>query len=241
MSEPIQLEIAGKVAVMTIDRPDRRNALDHLAMAALAKALRQADEAGVAALIITGAGGRSFCAGDDVKAYAERTKEESRAHFERGLRTFDAIEGYPGLVIAAIEGFALGGGLELALCCDLRFASRSSQFGLPEVPKLNALPSWGGLTRLPRVVGLGRAKELVLTGERIDAEAALRIGLIARLCDDGTVLEEARAFADAFVETTDRATVEVAKQVLLSATTAPPTTASLINLLAERSQAFEGA
>ena len=134
----------------------------------LEEALGQCAAEATELLIVTGAGARAFCAGDDVKAYAERTPAESRAHHERGLRTFDALERYPGRNIAAVKAWCIGGGLGLALCCGLRFAGAGATFGLPEVPKLDALPSWGGLTRLPRIVGTGRAKQIAFLGERID-------------------------------------------------------------------------
>ena len=240
MTTPIVLEIDEGVATLTIAREARRNSLDHVAMRMLEDALGEcaAKEAGV--LVLTGAGGQAFCAGDDVKAYAERTRDESRAHYERGLRTFDALERYPGLTIAAVEGFCLGGGLELALCCDLRIAGAGATFGLPEIPKLNALPSWGGLTRLPRVIGTGRAKQMAFFGERIDAAEAARIGLVARVVEAGEAFASAQAFAVDFAGKVDRDTVDVAKRILNDATAFPPTAATLVNLLAERSNAFEG-
>ena len=241
MSTPVVLDIDNGVATLTIAREERRNSLDHVAMRMLEEALGQCAAEAAGVLIVTGAGSRAFCAGDDVKAYAERTPEESRAHHERGLRTFDALERYPGLTIAAIEGHCIGGGLELALCCDLRFAGSGATFGLPEIPKLDALPSWGGLTRMPRIVGTGRAKQMAFLGERIDAAEALRFGLVARVVEAGDALPSARAFAAEFAAKVDRDTVDVAKRILNDATALPPTAATLVNLLAERSNAFEGA
>ena len=241
MSTPVVVEIEHRVATLTIAREERRNSLDHTAMRMLEEALGECAAKAVRVLIVTGAGVRAFCAGDDVKAYAERTPEESRAHHERGLRTFDALERYPGLTIAAIEGHCIGGGLELALCCDLRFAGAGATFGLPEIPKLDALPSWGGLTRLPRIVGTGRAKQMAFLGERIGADESLRIGLVARVVEAGEALASARAFAADFAGRVDRDTVDVAKRILNDAAALPPTAATLVNLLAERSNAFEGA
>ena len=241
MSTPVVVEIDHGVATITIAREDRRNALDHVAMRMLEEALGECAAKAVGALIVTGAGVRAFCAGDDVKAYAARTREESRAHYERGLRTFDALERYPGLTIAAIEGHCIGGGLELALCCDLRFAGTGATFGLPEIPKLDALPSWGALTRLPRLVGTGRAKQMAFLGERVGADEAQRYGLVARVVEAGEALASARAFAADFAGRVDRDTVDVAKRILNDATALPPTAATLVNLLAERSNAFEGA
>lgn len=241
MSTPIVVEIDHGVATLTIAREERRNALDHVAMRKLEEALVECSAKSAGVLIVTGAGVRAFCAGDDLKAYAERSEEESRAHHERGLRTFDALERYPGLTIAAVEGWCIGGGLELALCCDLRFAGAGATFRLPEIPKLDALPSWGGLTRLPRIVGTGRAKQMAFLGERIDAAEAQRYGLVARVVEAGEALASARAFAADFAAKVNRDTVGVAKRILNDATALPPTAATLINLLAERSSAFEGA
>ena len=241
MTTPVVLEIDHGVATLTIAREERRNSLDHVAMRRLEEALVECAAGAAGVLIVTGAGGRAFCAGDDVKAYAERTQEESRAHHERGLRTFDALERFPGLTIAAVDGYCIGGGLELALCCDLRIAGAGATFGLPEIPKLDALPSWGGLTRLPRIIGIGRAKQMAFLGERIDAAEALRIGLVARVVEAGEALANAQAFAADFAAKVHRDTVDVAKRILTDSTAIPSTAATLVNLLAERSNAFEGA
>ena len=189
---------------------------------------------------LTGAGQTSFCAGDDIKAYADRSSRDSARHHERGLEVFDALENHPCLTIAAIEGFCLGGGLELALSCDLRFAGAGSLFGLPEVRKLGAMPSWGGLTRLPKVIGIGRAKQMVLLGERIGAEQAERLGLLAGVVADGDALKHAQQLAVDYAASVPRDAVTFAKRTIDQSFTTSSSIAHFTNLLVERSQTFEG-
>ena len=241
MQDSIKLDIESQVATITINREERRNSLDHVAMQALQLALRQCSEDDVNVIVLTGAGQVSFCAGDDIKAYADRTPRESARHHERGLAVFDELENHPCLTIAAIQGFCLGGGLELALSCDLRFAGCSAQFGLPEVRKLGAMPSWGGLTRLPKVVGIGRAKQLVLMGDRIDAERAEQWGLLAGVVADGEVLKHVGQLAVEYAASVPREAVTFAKRAIDQSFAASSSVAHFTNLLVERSQAFEGA
>jgi enoyl-CoA hydratase len=175
--EPIvRVEREDGVAVLTIDRPEKRNALSAAVRAALIAALDalRGDEA-VRVLVVTGAGDRAFVAGADIAEFAGRTPLEQRSAMT-GRRVFDEIAAYPKPVIAMINGFCLGGGCELALACDLRVASETARFGQPEIG-LGIIPGGGGTQRLPRVVGMGQAMRLVLTGELIDAAEALRIGL----------------------------------------------------------------
>ena len=240
MDDPILLSIDKQVATLTINRERRRNSLDHIAMQALQKALLTCADEDVTVMVIHGAGEASFCAGDDVKAYAERSRQESTRHHERGLEVFDAIENHPCMVIAAIEGFCLGGGLELALSCDLRIASESAQFGLPEVRKLHAMPSWGGLTRLPKVVGIGRAKQMVLLGGRLSAAEAEHQGLIARVVPDGEAVSEATALATEYAAAVPRDVVTFAKRAVDQSFVAGASSTHFMNLLVERSQTFEG-
>jgi enoyl-CoA hydratase/carnithine racemase len=240
MEDPILISHDGDVATVTINREQRRNALDHHAMIKLGEVLAELATSATKVIVLTGAGSKSFCAGDDVKAYKERTKEESRAHYERGLRVFDSIATHPCLVIAAIEGYCVGGGLELALCCDHRIASTEAHFELPEVRKLRAFPSWGGLTRLPRLIGLAAAKRLALMGEALDAQATLRIGLVDRVVEAGTALRTAQEVAADYAGDVDRDVVAVSKRLLLQATEVSSSALQLFNLLCERAQTFEG-
>jgi len=139
-----------------------------------------AEDAGVRAVVLTGAGDRAFAAGADVKEMAEMTVEEARAWGELGHDVCRLLETMPKPTIAAINGYALGGGCELALACDLRFASTSAKLGQPEV-NVGVIPGWGGTQRLARATGLGFAKELILTGRTVEAEEARRRGLVDAL------------------------------------------------------------
>jgi enoyl-CoA hydratase len=165
-------------AVITINRPDKLNALNADTVNELRTALEQvAQDAAVRVVILTGAGEKSFVAGADIAELAKMTPLSGIRVSRQGQDTFRFLETMRKPVIAAVNGFALGGGLELALACHFRVASENAKFGLPEV-KLGIIPGYGGTVRLPRVVGRGRALEIMLTGEMIDAQEALRIGLV---------------------------------------------------------------
>jgi enoyl-CoA hydratase len=173
----ITLERAGAVAVLTVNRPDKRNALNSTVRREIIEALDMLhgdDDARV--LLFTGAGDKAFVAGADIHEFAERTPLEQRAAMT-GRRVFDEIAAFPRPTIAMINGFALGGGCELALACDLRIAADSARLGQPEI-NLGIIPGGGGTQRLPRIVGMGQAMRLVLSGALIDAGEALRIGLV---------------------------------------------------------------
>jgi enoyl-CoA hydratase len=175
--ETLRAERDGAVAVLTIDRPEKRNALSGRVRAELIAALdalREDDAVRVA--VITGAGEKAFVAGADIAEFAERTPLEQRAAMT-GRRVFEEVAAFPKPVIAMINGFCLGGGCELALACDLRIAADTAKLGQPEI-HLGLIPGGGGTQRLPRVVGMGQAMRLVLSGELVDAAEALRIGLV---------------------------------------------------------------
>jgi enoyl-CoA hydratase len=241
MNEAIRVERDGAVATVTIDREDRRNALDHHAVNGLREAISDLSREDVAVMVLTGAGTKSFCAGDDIKAYKDRSAEESRQHFERGLKLMTELAEMPCLTVAAIEGYCMGGGLELALSCDLRFASSEAVFAVPEVRKLKANPTWGGLTNLPAAIGLPKAKRMIFLGERWDADTAFAAGLLDRVEAAGGVLAAAQAEAQSFAEDTDAAVVRDAKAILHAAAHGGKSAHALINLLAERAQPFQGA
>jgi enoyl-CoA hydratase len=174
--ETLRMETDGAVAVLTIDRPEKRNALSGQVRAELIAALDTLrDDDGVRVVVVTGAGDKAFVAGADIAEFAQRTPLEQRATMT-GRRVFDEIAAFPKPVIAMINGFCLGGGCELALACDVRVAADTARFGQPEI-NLGIIPGGGGTQRLPRVVGMGQAMRLVLSGELIDAAEALRIGL----------------------------------------------------------------
>lgn len=174
--ETLLLERDGAVAILTINRPEKRNALNARVRTELVAALDALrDDASVRVLVVTGAGDKAFVAGADIAEFAARTPLEQRAAMT-GRRVFDEVAAYPKPVIAMINGFCLGGGCELALGCDIRIAADTARFGQPEV-NLGIIPGGGGTQRLPRIVGMGQAMRLTLSGELIDAAEALRIGL----------------------------------------------------------------
>jgi enoyl-CoA hydratase len=186
--ENLLLETRDRVARVTVNRPDKLNALNDQTLAELddAFAALGADPE-VGGVVVTGAGEKAFVAGADIAELADGGPRESRDRSHRGQRVFDRIESLGKPVVAAINGFALGGGCELALACHVRIASQRARLGTPEV-KLGLICGYGGTQRLPRLVGRGRALELLLTGEMVDAEEALRIGLVNRVVPPGELL-----------------------------------------------------
>ena len=188
----------GAVATVTINRPKVLNALDGATLAELGDAMRvlQADAA-VRVVILTGAGEKAFAAGADINELAALTPDAAKAHAELGQRVFALVEALGKPVIAAVNGFALGGGCELAMACSVRLAADTAKFGQPEV-KLGLIPGFAGTQRLPRLVGKGRAMELVLGGGMIDAAEAFRIGLANRVVPAASLMDEARALAQAW-------------------------------------------
>jgi len=189
----IQIETDGGVAVITVNRPDKLNALNAATVAELDAAFRAvaADDA-VRGVILTGAGSKAFVAGADIGELATMGPLSGVVVSRQGQDAFRFLETMRKPALAAVNGFALGGGLELALACHLRIASANARFGLPEV-KLGIIPGYGGTVRLPRIVGRGRALELILTGEMIDAHEAHRIGLVNRVTEPAELLTEAKA------------------------------------------------
>ncbi|MBZ0269530.1 enoyl-CoA hydratase/isomerase family protein [bacterium] len=191
----VRLEVAEGVAVLTVDRPEARNALDAETVSEIHAALDRIEgDAGVRILIVTGGGRKVFVAGADVRTLLARTNRDVLAAGNN--RLFARLEAVPIPTIAAINGFALGGGLEFALACDLRIAADHAKMGLPETG-LGIIPGAGGTMRLPRIVGLGIAKEMVLTGVIHDAETALRIGLVNRVVPAAELMDAAHGLADA--------------------------------------------
>jgi len=188
----IALESADGIAQITMNRPEKRNALSGEMLAELAQALESvAADAAARGLILTGAGDRAFVAGADIAELARMSPLEAKAYAAAGQRLFRRLETMGKPSVAAVNGYALGGGLELALACTVRFASENARFGQPEV-KLGLIPGYGGTQRLPRLVGRGRALELLLLGEPIDAAEAWRIGLVNAVVPQGQLLAFSR-------------------------------------------------
>ena len=175
--EFIKLDVEEKIAVLTINRPKALNALNSQVLDELNETLDSIDTNEVRALIITGEGEKSFVAGADIGEMSSLTKAEGEAFGKKGNDVFRKIEALPIPVIAAVNGFALGGGCEISMSCDIRICSENALFGQPEVG-LGITPGFGGTQRLARLVGMGMAKELIYTARNIKADEALRIGLV---------------------------------------------------------------
>ncbi|HQR29376.1 MAG TPA: enoyl-CoA hydratase-related protein [Anaeromyxobacteraceae bacterium] len=183
------------IEIWTVDGEARRNALSRAMVAGLLENLdRVREDRALRCVVVTGKGDKAFCAGADLKERAGMSAEEVHA-FHRSLRdAFRAIEAAPQAFVAAMNGAALGGGLELALACDMRVAVEGAEMGLPEVG-LGIIPGAGGTVRLPRAIGVARAKELILTGRRVGASEALAMGLVSRVAPEGRLLEVALELA----------------------------------------------
>jgi enoyl-CoA hydratase len=197
MSESLLLfEVREGLAVLTLNRPDKLNALSRGLLEALdAAAARLESDGDIGAAILIGAGDKAFVAGADISELADLTPPQAREAARFGQRVFRRFESLPKPVIAAVNGFALGGGCELALACHLRLAAPQARFGQPEV-NLGLLPGYGGTQRLARLVGRGRATELCITGRPVDAEEALRIGLVNELVPAFVKGEDGRPVLD---------------------------------------------
>lgn len=192
----IELKHDEEFAVLTIRRPAALNALSFELIAQIGAAISEAGRSKARALIVTGEGERSFCAGADIKELQNRPLLDQREGAELGQAVFAQLDRLPMPSIALVNGFAFGGGCELALACTLRLALPNAKFGLPEV-KLGLIPGYGGTQRLPRLVGVGRALEMVMTGRTVNAEEALVIGLVNRIVQ-APGLDAAKAYAREF-------------------------------------------
>ena len=185
----VRVDRDGAVAIVTIDRPEALNALDVATLTALRDRLLEVrDDAKARAVVLTGAGERAFAAGADIKYMSGLDSDGAKEWGGLGQSVTRLLETAPQPTLAAVNGFALGGGCELALACDIRYASRSARFGQPEI-NLGIIPGWGGTQRLARVCGLGVAKDLILTGRTIDADEARRIGLVSAIHEPEDLLE----------------------------------------------------
>jgi enoyl-CoA hydratase len=214
----VRLERDGAIALVTIDRPQALNALSPTVLDELASIFESLADEGtpVRGVILTGAGGRAFVAGADIRAMSSFTPEDGIETARKGHRAAAAIEALPAPVIACVDGFALGGGLELALACDFIYATDASTFGQPEV-KLGLVPGFGGTVRLPRAIGLARAKELIYTGRRIGIDEAVEVGLVLRRFGDRDALLAGAHETLALVSGNAAPAVGLAKRVLVAA------------------------
>ena len=193
MSDLVRVERSGRHAVVTIDHP-RANAISSAVIAGLAAAFTELEaDPAVGAVVLTGAGERFFSAGADVTEFPEAARQGTAG--AGGMELTEQIEALPKAVVAAVNGMALGGGCELAMACDIRIASTAARFGQPEI-NLGIIPGWGGTQRLPRLIGLGRALPLLLTGEPIDAATALAWGLVQDVVEPGALLGHAEDLAE---------------------------------------------
>ena len=217
------LSVEGRTATLTVNRPQVRNALDTATVAELHRALEEVRAARAGVLILTGAGDKAFVSGADIRSIRERRRDDALASINS--RLMSALESHEAVSIAAVNGYALGGGLELALACDLRIAAEGAVFGLPE-PSLGIIPGAGGTQRLPRIVGLGRAKEMILTGARWDAGRALEFGLVSEVVPLPRLLAAARDMAERVLALGPLA-VRLAKAAL-NASTQMPLSAGLL-------------
>jgi enoyl-CoA hydratase len=183
------------VAIITFNRPKALNAMNSETMKELYDAvIRCKNDEAVKAIILTGSGEKAFVAGADISEMKDLRPKEALAFMELGHETLRALETLPKPSVAAVNGFALGGGTEISMACDMRFASETARFGQPEI-LIGLIPGWGGTQRLPRLVGMGRAKELIMGGGQIDAKRAYEIGLVNQVFPADQLLDAAKKFA----------------------------------------------
>ncbi len=188
----IKLEIADGAAVLTIERPSAMNALNNATLDEIDSALSEVLSSGIKGMIVTGSGPKAFVAGADISEIKDLNPDEAKLFSQKGQRTFRKLETLGIPVIAAVNGYALGGGCELAMACTVRTASTNAVFGLPEV-SLGLIPGYGGTQRLSRLIGKGRAMEMTLTGRMVKAEEALSFGLVCKVCEPDKLMDETLA------------------------------------------------
>ena len=243
----IRLVGDGPIAELTIEREARRNSLDNPALEAIIAATRQIARADISVCVVASEGTKAFCAGSDLKALVDYDLTEKVLHTRLFQEAMTAVDELPCATIAAIEGFCLGGGLELVLGCDLRIASEESVFGFPEIT-VGALPTGGATLRTPRAIGMARAREMMIFAERMSAQEAQGCGLVSKICAPGTTREMAREKAAGFAEKVAPSSVRLMKTLLHNGFATPErATADLaaladqILLASENSQAAMGA
>lgn len=193
---PVELTYRDEFAIITLNRPEALNALSFEIVREIGAALDKVEASDARALLFIGAGDRAFCAGADIKELANRSMVEQKRSAEAGQRTFARLDTFPISSVAIINGYAFGGGFELASACTFRLATPNAKMGLPEI-KLGLIPGYGGTIRLPRLVGEARALEIIMTGRTVDAEEAASIGMVNRIVE-GDPLEAGMAYAREF-------------------------------------------
>ena len=198
MADTVRLEWDGDVATLTVDRPEAMNALNVETLEGIDEALSEAADR-ARALVVTGAGEKAFVAGADISHMQSLDTEEAYDYAQKGQGVMDRVEAFPAPVVAAVNGYAFGGGCELALACDIRIAAENAVVGQPEID-LGILPGWGGTQRLSRLVGDEVARRLVFLGERIDAETAHEYGLVSEMVPEGEAHGTAMDLAQQFAE-----------------------------------------
>jgi enoyl-CoA hydratase len=227
MGNTLLVEREGAVAVLTLNRPDKLNALNAELLGELGNAfLELSKDPSVACAILTGSGEKAFAAGADIAAMLEMSTDQARAFSELGHRVCARIEKAPFPVIGAVNGFALGGGCEIALACDFLYANDKAKLGQPEV-NLGIIPGFGGTQRLTRRVGIGRARELCYTGDVIGAEEALRIGLVNAVVPQAELMTKVRDVA-AKIAAKGRIAIAQCKRVIFSGEGVPLDTANAL-------------
>lgn len=226
----LDVDVSERIAVVTINRPEVRNSLSRQVLDDLNAVLARAEQDdAIGALVFTGAGAKAFAAGADITQLQNYTPASALESYMQ--RTYDAIERFGKPTIAAVNGYALGGGCELAMSCDIRIASTRAKFGLPE-PTLGVLPGAGGTQRLGRLVGVGRAIEMILTGRFADAEEALRTGLVTSVVEPEELLAAARSTAETILSKGPLA-VRLAKLVVRTGLDADQGTGLVVERLAQ--------
>jgi enoyl-CoA hydratase len=234
---PVITERAEGVLLLRINRPSTRNALNNDALHAISAVLDDVDRDGIRAIIVRGEGG-TFCSGSDLKEM-KRGVEYRREHTTLGQRVYSRLERSPALTIALVEGYALGGGAELALACDVRLALPDSVWGFPEVT-FGGIPAWGGTQRLPRYVGLGTAKRLLLTGERARARDLVHTGFVDGIYETVDELEAAAHELAERVATYPAGPFSLIKQLALASYDVPPPLGNFMEYLVDVAAEADG-
>ncbi len=194
---PVELTRSDEFALVTLNRPEALNALSFSVVEEIDAAITEAVATDARAVLFTGSGDRAFCAGADISELQSLPPHGFREQLRRGQTVFHRLSELPIPSFAVVNGLALGGGMELAMACTFRVASAKARLGLPEI-KLGAVPGYGGTQRLPRLVGLGRALDMAMSGRFVDAEEALAIGLVNRVLAEGDLLDGAKEYARQF-------------------------------------------